>query len=310
MRPLAAGAAGMPKPAPTRQRRLLVAGTTSPSGGTDPADVAGQTSVLRETQGLQTEQKLTNTRCKESNAGTGDGHVLCAMLDVGIATSASDYCLNDDALVAKKAAGLQAALRALSGDAEAVVKVAYVSRPNYLARCVVAPPARRRLLQDQVLTDNSYFKAELLTNKGSVLISMKDADRYGIDAIRLIAVQEDGKAAVQLCLEGPNAMCLNNMVTHSQNQTIVDTSRTAKEDSDAEDRFVLILAIAITVCIVALTMCILYRALSVRKEPCDEAEMIPTTDRFESHMPLMPTEPLASAQIGYSAPHMYGMYLH
>ena len=297
----APGAAGMPKPAPTRQRRLLVAGTSSASGGTDPADVSGQTSVLRETQGLQTEQKLTNSRCKDSNAGTGDGHVLCAMLDVGIPTSASDYCLDDDALVAKKAAGLQAALRALSGDPEAVVKVAYVSRPNYLARCVLAPPARRRLLQDQVLTDNAYFKAELLTNKGSVLIDLHDKDKYGIDAIRLIAVQEDGKAAVQLCLEGPNAMCLNNLVTHSKNQTIVDTSRTAKDGDDAEDRMILILAIVITVFIVALAICILYRALGVRKQPSDEAEVIECTQmgpqspyEFEGSMPLM------SGQLGYA----------
>ena len=166
---------------------------------------------------------------------------------------------------------------------------------------MLAPPARRRLLQDQVLTDNAYFKAELLTNKGSVLIDLHDKDKYGIDAIRLIAVQEDGKAAVQLCLEGPNAMCLNNLVTHSKNQTIVDTSRTAKDGDDAEDRMILILAIVITVFIVALTICLLYRALGIRKQPSDEAEVIECTQmgpqspyEFEGSMPLM------SGQIGYA----------
>lgn len=312
MRPLAPGVAGMPKPAPMRQRRLLVAGTSGTSGGTDPTDASGQTSVLRETQGLQTEQKLTNSRCRDSNAGTGDGHVLCAMLDVGMPMSAGEYCLDDEALVAKKSAGLQAALRALSGDAEAVVKVAYVSRPNYLARCVLAPPTRQLL---EVITDNSYFKAELLTNKGSVLITMKEAAKYGIDAIRLIAVQEDGKGAVQLCLEGPNAMCLNNLVTHSKNQTIVDTSRTAEHDGDAEDRMILILAIVITVFIVALAVCILYRALRMRKEPCDDAEVIPTAQvdgrspyDYEGIVPLMSKVPLAHPQLRYPPAYGYGMY--
>ena len=293
-RRLAPGAAGMPKPAPTRQRRLLVAGSSSVSGGTDPADVSGQTSVLRETKGLQTEQKLTNSRCHDSNAGTGGGHVLCAMLDVSMPTSASDYCLDDDALVAKKTTGLQAALRALSGDTEAVVKVAYVSRPNYLARCLLAPPARRRLLQDQVLTDNAYFKAELLSNEGSVIIKMHDKHKYGIDAIRLIAVQEDGKAAVQLCLTGPNAECLNNLVTHSKNQTIVDTSKTAKDGNETETRTILILAIVITVFIVALAMCLLYRALRIHNQSFDEAKVIESATilpesgyQFEGNVPLM-----------------------
>jgi hypothetical protein len=103
-------------------------------------------------------------------------------------------------------------------------------------------------------------------------------------------------------------MCLNNLVTHSKNQTIVDTSRTAKDDDDAEDRMILILAIVISVFIVALAVCILYRALSVRKQPCDEGDMIPCAQidsrspyDFDGSVPLMPKVPPVHSQQGFSS---------
>jgi len=151
-----------------------------------------------------------------------------------------------------------------------------------------------------VLTDNAYFKAELLSNEGSVIIKMHDKHKYGIDAIRLIAVQEDGKAAVQLCLTGPNAECLNNLVTHSKNQTIVDTSKTAKDGNETETRTILVLVIVITVFIVALAMCLLYRALRIRNQSFEEAEVIDTAKMGrESGYEYDGSVPLMSGQLVY-----------
>jgi hypothetical protein len=170
-----------------RLRRLLVAGSSS-------TDDVAQTSVARETHGIDAHARILEQSCQ---ATTG----ACAMLQLTLQVSAAEYCLPQADLIAAKGPAIKAALRAISAQPDLVVDIVFIDRPQYIEDCVLAGGSARRLLEavtmerlnELGITINAINGAD----SGELTFVFADPEEYHVKELRL--VKQDGNPRVLIC---------------------------------------------------------------------------------------------------------------
>jgi len=191
-RPIAAGvrrqALRKPDTRPRqRLRRLLVAGSSS-------TDDVAQTSVARETHGIDAHARILEQSCQAA-AGA------CAMLELTLQVSAAEYCLPQADLIAAKAPAMQTALRAISAQPDLVVDIVFIDRPRYIEDCVLAGGSARRLLQQVTMEqlNDLGITINVINGANSAELSLvfQDPELYHVKELRLL--KQDGNPRVLIC---------------------------------------------------------------------------------------------------------------
>jgi cysteine-rich repeat protein len=295
-RPIAAGvrrqALHKPDTRPRqRLRRLLVAGSSS-------TDDVAQTSVARETHGIDAHASILEQSCQ---ATTG----ACAMLQLTLQVSAAEYCLPQADLIAAKGPAMQTALRAISAQPDLVVDIVFIDRPRYIEDCVLAGGSARRLLEQVTMerlnelgiTINAINGAD----SGELTFVFKDPEQYHVKELRLL--KQDGNPRVLICpkTEFP---CKELLTTIDSNYTdLVQDLRTENSElkGDRETRNWAIAGASILV-LVLIVGCLCYyrlnrKAKTVSMESYADDQQTPLCAQPAPHALVHP-------QFVYAAPPM------
>jgi cysteine-rich repeat protein len=295
-RPIAAGvrrqALHKPDTRPRqRLRRLLVAGSSS-------TDDVAQTSVARETHGIDAHASILEQSCQ---ATTG----ACAMLQLTLQVSAAEYCLPQVDLIAAKGPAMQTALRAISAQPDLVVDIVFIDRPRYIEDCVLAGGSARRLLEQVTMerlnelgiTINAFNGAD----SGELTFVFGDPEQYHVKELRLL--KQDGNPRVLVCPK-TKFPCKELLTTIDSNYTdLVQDLRTENSElkGDRETRNWAIVGASILV-LVLIVGCLCYyrlnrKAKTVSMESYADDQQTPLCAQPAPHA-------LVHSQFVYAAPPM------
>jgi len=303
-RPIAAGvrreALRKPDTRPRqRLRRLLVAGSSS-------TDDVAQTSVARETHGIDAHARILEQSCQAA-AGA------CAMLELTLQVSAAEYCLPQADLIAAKGPAMETALRAISAQPDLVVDIVFIDRPRYIEDCVLAGGSARRLLQEvtmeQLNTMGITINAINGADSAELNLVFTDPEQYHVKEIRLL--KQDGDPRVLICpkTEFPCEQLLTK-IDSNYTDLVQDLS---KENSKLKDNNEMnnsvILGISILFCVVLIAGCLWYYCRNRKR-----ANVATESGTDDVKMPLFlhrDAQPHVQAQLVYEghpvSQNVYGM---
>ena len=289
--PRGAAPAAWPKRGPSakpaqRSRRLLIA---SPSQSAPAASPGAQSSMMRETKGIDTPALVSEGACKGSTSA------VCTPLSVAFGLTEAEYCTPQEELIASKHDAVREYMRKVSAQPSLEIKILFVNRPDFIQRCVLASAntGSRRLLditpspaQQDDFVDflNAHWTIVATGDSDFVLQGGEDTlKNYGASHLVFSAKKQE----ITMCSNGHKPPCdpefeVKLGQTHAD---VVKENQDLKKKESTESSIVLIaiiLAVLVVVFVVATVLFWKRRSAKIASFGDEGARLLNNTNMYQT----------------------------